>query len=386
MLIEKIEKKCTGCTACYNSCTPDAITMECDEEGFLYPRIDKERCIECGICENTCPILKDHKRKYLNPIVYAGWNKDEQVRINSTSGGVFSALAEEILERDGVVVGAYYDEDFTVKHGMIEKIEDIPTLRQSKYTQSKLDNIFKDIKKRLDDKQLVLFCGTPCQSAGLQNYLKKSYNELFCCDFICRGVTSPKVYKKFLRDIAEKQETRVKKVQFKNKDYGWNQFSTKLIFENDTTYQKDRYEDYYMRGYLKHNLYLRPSCHECEFKKLPRVSDVSLGDFWGVGNYGKHLDNDCGTSVILVNSEKGIKLVDMISERLYLEQRELDEVLKGNVCLLNSAEEGKQRNYFFENISKYKFDELIEKIDAKENKMSLKERVVQKLSFIKKKI
>lgn len=386
MLKEKIGKNCTGCTACYNSCTHSAITMEYDEEGFLYPRIDKEKCVGCGICEKKCPILKDNNSKYLSPIVYAGWNIDEQVRINSTSGGVFSALAEEILKRKGVVVGAYYDENFTVKHGVIEKIEDIHTLRQSKYTQSKLENIFKEVKKKLDDEQLVLFCGTPCQSAGLQSYLKRNYDRLFCCDFICRGVISPKVYRKFLCDMAEKQGDEIKKIQFKNKDYGWNQFSTKLTFKNGTIYQKDRYEDYYMRGYLKHNLYLRPSCHKCEFKKIPRVSDLSLGDFWGIGNYGKHLDNDCGTSVILVNSEKGVKLLDMIKNRLYLEQRELNEVLKGNVCLLNSAEEGKQRSYFFENISRYKFDELIEKIDAKESKISFREQVFQKLSIIKKKI
>lgn len=378
MLEDKVGKKCTACTACYNSCPYSAIKMASDEEGFMYPHIEKNQCVECGMCEKVCPIIQGDRGQYMQPEVYAGWNLDEEIRINSTSGGIFSALATEILNMEGLVVGAYYDKDFSVKHGVIEKKEDIKKLRQSKYTQSNLNEVFRIIKKKLENGKIVLFCGTPCQSSGLQHYLRKSYENLYCCDFICRGVTSQKVYKKFIDDISAMHGTRIKKIQFKNKDFGWNQFTTKLIFTNGAEYQKDRYEDYYMRGYLKHNLYLRPACHECQFKKIPRVSDISLGDFWGIGNYGNYLDDDKGTSVILVNSEKGHNLLNKTKKNLYLERRTLDEVLKGNVCLLHVAEKGKFREFFFKNMKSYRFDKLIEKIDKKNDKVPY----VEKLRFI----
>lgn len=387
MIDKKVTTHCTGCFACQNACALDAIQLVSDHEGFFYPSVDDTKCVQCSKCVNICPALNHiESDAYGDPQVFASWNVDEEIRIASTSGGVFSALAQTILEGGGHVVGAYYDEDFRIRHGIIHNVEDIQKLRQSKYAQSWVGDVFKEVKSLLKQKETVLFCGTPCQSAGLQKYLGKAYDHLICCDFICRGVVSPKVYEKFLRDMRPDQDVRPTKVHFKNKDFGWNRFSTKLTFEDGSTYHKDRNDDYYMRGYLRHNLYLRPSCHECQYKSIPRVSDISLGDFWGIGNYDATLDNEHGTSVILVNSPKGRRLMDMARERLALHERNLSEVLAGNSCLLNAAAPGKYREYFFENFDKYDFVTLIEKIDKKDSGVPLRIKIRGLLGAFKRKI
>ena len=387
MVDQSVGVHCTGCTACKNICPKGAISMEADKEGFHYPKVNYELCIKCGLCEQRCPIISQkYTNKYMQPDVYAAWNLDSEVRISSTSGGVFSALAEVFLKHGGYVVGAVYDEDFSIYHEVTNSIDRIPLLKQSKYAQSMLKDVFIQIRELLREEKMVLFCGTPCQSAGLQKFLGKSYVNLYCCDFICRGVISQKVYHKFLSDMAKKTKTSVSNVHFKNKDYGWNQFSTKLTFKDGSVYHKDRNQDYYMLGYLKHNLYLRPSCHECRFKTIPRNSDISLGDFWGIGNYKSELDNNKGTSVVLINSTKGHELFEWASDKLFAERRTLDEVLKGNACLLNVAEAGKYREYFFANIDKVPFDTLIKKIDETALGLSYKEKILRMIYNIKEKL
>lgn len=374
---------CTGCSACVNICQVSAIAMVPDVRGFLVPRVDDEKCIHCRKCLAVCPSLSPlQENVYSDPAVYAAWNKDEAVRVESTSGGVFSALAEAVISKGGYVAGAEYDGTFAVRHTIIHHQKRIAGQRQSKYTQSDLGFLFRDIKKLLDEEETVLFCGTPCQSAGLQKYLGKNYDNLFCCDFICRGVISPKVYKKFLTDMCP-SDTRLQKVHFKNKDFGWNRFSTKLSFADGSCYQKDRNEDYYMRGYLQHNLYLRDCCYQCDYKTLPRKSDISLGDFWGIGNYDASLDNEQGTSVVLINSEKGRMLLDWAEEHLVISERSLDEAISGNACLLNSAAQGEYRDLFFKKMDRLPFGKLIEMIDRKSLKLSYKDKILRTLSVVR---
>lgn len=385
MINQLIEKQCTGCTACKNICPKNAIKMLNDREGFWYPSVDDNMCIKCGLCKTVCPIINKSEREcYHNPEVYAAWNKNDDIRIKSTSGGVFFALAQNILKMDGVVVGAQYNSEFAIQHVVVDKIDDLAMLRQSKYAQSDLGDVFQIIKEYLEQKRLVLFCGTPCQSAGLQNFLQKQYSNFYSCDFICRGVISPKVYKKFLDDIGKEHNgSKLKSVQFKNKDFGWNKFSTKLVYEDGSLYQKKRSDDYYMKGYLQYNLYLRPSCHECFYKQLPRISDISLGDFWGIGKYNAVLDNDKGTSVVLINSKKGKQLLEWMKDELVIERRTLEEVLAGNSCLLNSAPVGEFRTYFFENMKKKSFQKLIKKIERKAEHLSLTQRFLRSIHRIK---
>lgn len=378
MVDKIIGDRCTGCSACMSRCPKQAIILVPNNEGFWYPSVLKTKCVHCNLCVNTCPILKPNQNlNYSEPEVYAAWNRDEEIRIQSTSGGVFSALAKVFIRDGGCVVGARYCEDFTISHYIIKREEDIPLLRQSKYAQSDLHNIFREIQSRLKAGEKVLFCGTPCQSAGLQSFLSKEYHNLYTCDFICRGVISPKVYRKFLTDMSQKYGSVLKTVQFKNKDYGWNRFSTKLGFQNETKYQEDRDNDFYMRGYLKYNLYLRPSCHNCQFKSFPRVSDLSLGDFWGIGNYRKELDTNQGTSVVLINSEKGKELFAKIRNELVCSERTVDEVISGNSCLLHSAPQGEFKAYFFHKMEQVPFDKLIEKIEYKSQHLTLKEKLAK---------
>lgn len=386
-MINIIDKaKCTGCSACFNICNKNAIYFETDSEGFVYPEVNMEKCVDCSLCEKVCPLINsvDTSKNYEKPIIKAAWNLDEEIRINSTSGGVFSALADKFLDEGGYVVGAEYTEDFGIQHTVISSKEQIKKLRQSKYAQSNLNDVFTQIKELLKNNERVLFCGTPCQSAGLKNYLMKEYDNLFIVDFICRGIVNQKIYKKYLESVEKHSGSKISKVHFKNKDFGWNRFSTKLSLKNGNYYHKDRYNDEYMIGYLKHNLYLRPCCHECKFKTLPRVSDISLGDFWGIGNSKKELDNDKGTSVVIINSDKGKKYFETATDVLYSENSTLEQVTKGNACLFNIATKGKYREYFFKKADKMDFIDLIHKIDFKYTISQPNLRLIDKLYLLKK--
>ena len=371
--------KCTGCSACVNVCPKSAIDFCDDRAGYRYPVVDETKCVNCSLCEKVCPIINpvDVSDNFNEPIVKAAWNLDKEIRINSTSGGVFSAIADSFIENGGFVVGAEYTEDFGIRHIVISDKDKIRQIRQSKYAQSDLGDIFKAIKNLLNTGDKVLFCGSPCQVAGLKKYLFKDYQNLFLVDFICRGIISQKIYKNYLESVERHTNSKITKVHFKNKDFGWNQFSTKLSLSNGDEYHKDRYHDEYMVGYLKYNLYLRPCCHDCQFKTLPRIADLSLGDFWGIANSDKTLDNDQGTSVVLINSEKGLKYFDGLSEMLFSTDSSIEQVVKGNSCLLNIAPKGEYSEYFYKHFEKKDFIELIHSVEKKDyfKRLNYKEKI-----------
>lgn len=358
-MIDKIEKTlCTGCNSCYNACPQDTITMIKDQEGFWYPKVEGKKCTKCGICISSCPSLNEYtaENNTKSPQVFAAWSKDEQNRFYSTSGGIFTELAKVILQQGGYVIGAQYSNKFLVEHAAIDKISDIPKLRQSKYLQSDIGDVYKQALELLELGKTVMFCGTPCQNAGLSVFLGRDYNNLIKCDFICRGVISPMVFRKYLDMLEKRYDQPIKKVTFKNKSRGWNGFCTLIEFEDGKQYIEDRNNDLYMVGYLKYNLYMRPSCHECKYKKIPRVSDITLGDFWGIGNTRPHLDENKGTSVVLLNSDKGKDLFAKIEKEIIFEGCTLDEALRGNPCLLKSAPIGKHREMFFKHLLNEPFD------------------------------
>ena len=371
--------KCTGCSACVNVCPKSAIDFCDDPSGYRYPVVNETKCVNCSLCEKVCPIINpvDVSDNFNEPIVKAAWNLDKEIRINSTSGGVFSAIADSFIENGGFVVGAEYTEDFGIRHIVISDKDKIRQIRQSKYAHSYLGHIFKTIKNLLYNGEKVLFCGTPCQVAGLKKYLIKDYHNLFLVDFICRGIISQKIYKKYLESVERHTNSKITKVHFKNKDFGWNRFSTKLSLSNGDEYHKDRYHDEYMVGYLKYNLYLRPCCHDCQFKTLPRIADLSLGDFWGIANSDKTLDNDQGTSVVLINSEKGLKYFDGLSEMLFSTDSSIEQVVKGNSCLLNIAPKGEYSEYFYKHFEKKDFIELIHSVEKKDyfKRLNYKEKI-----------
>lgn len=363
-MIDKLEKhECTACAACVNICPKKCISMHKDEEGFEYPKIDFDKCIKCGLCEKTCPILNKQKtEKYTDkPSIFAAWSLDEEIRFNSTSGGIFSELAKAILEKKGYVCGAKYNEENMIEHTIIDKVEDLEKIRQSKYAQSSIGTIYLKIKELLEKDNIVLFCGTPCECAGLSNFLGKNYEKLYICDFVCRGSNSPKVYKKFLEYLEQKYKSKIKRVWFKNKKYGWNRFSTKIEFENGKEYLKDRYSDLYIRGYIEENLYMRPCCSDCKFKRFPRGADITLGDFWGIKLKNKEMDVEKGTSLVMLNSEKGKELFEEIKPKIYFEQKTLEEALEKNPSIIQTATKSVNRDEFMKQIDDVRIDKLIRK-------------------------
>lgn len=362
-MINIVKQDCTACGACNNICPNKSISMIPDDEGFLYPIIDQKKCINCKLCEKSCPIGNELDEKNdSQPKVYAAWSLDKKVRFNSTSGGLFTELAKTFIAQGGYVVGARYNASHLVEHHIIKEEKDIALLRQSKYVQSTIGFVFKNIKKLLEQDKHVMFVGTPCQGAGLLSFLNKDYKKLLLCDFICRGVNSPRAYLKYLESMEKHYDSTIKKVWFKNKINGWNKFCTKIEFDNGKEYYADRYTDVFMKGYLKNNLYIRPSCSNCYFKGFPRHADITLGDFWGVQLKDKKLDTDQGTSLVMIHSQKGKKHFEDLDNNIFKEEKELEEVLKFNPCAIKSIHMGEKRDYFFENIDTMDFQELINKI------------------------
>lgn len=383
MSVNILEKnKCTGCYACSNVCPKKCIKMERDSEGFVYPSIDEDLCVNCDLCNKVCPVLNKAEVKECTsePKIYAAWSENMKIRYNSTSGGVFSELAIKFLERGGYLCGAKYGKDHHIEHCIVNTREGLDEIRQSKYAQSDMGNVYTDIKNLLDEGKKVMFCGTPCACAGLINYVGEKRENLFIVDFICRGSNSPKVYEKFLAYLEKKYKSKIKKVWFKNKTYGWNKFSTKIEFENGQFYLEDRYHDLFIVGYIRYNLYMRPSCAECDYRGLPRVSDITLADFWGVKMSDISKDVEQGTSLVMINTSKGAELFESIKENLYIEEKELEDTIKGNPSLFSSPVMNKKREYFFKNLDRVPLDRLARRCFRDE--FSLKKTVRKAVSQI----
>ena len=366
-------RQCTGCGACDNVCPKKAITMKADACGFVHPAIDNATCINCGLCEKTCPVVHP-VAKNNNPIptIYAGWSKDGYTRYHSTSGGAFSELCKGVYARGGVVVGALYESDMTIAHHITTDLAGLDKIRQSKYAQSLTGDVFRDIKNLLKKGKEVLYCGAPCQVAGLLAYLKGAQPKLITVDFICRGSNSPKAYRKWLDELETKYKGKVTRVWFKNKECGWNRFSTRVDFDNGKVYRKDRYHDLFMKAYLEKNLYIRPCCGECLFKGLPRLADITLADFWSID---KSLDADLGTSMLIVSSEKGAQVLAEAKERLCLAERTYEEALKGNRMLDTSAWISRYSASFLQSLDHQPFSKAYYKTLLSIKKHSLRAKI-----------
>ena len=309
------KSKCCGCCACADVCAHKAITLKEDIEGFWYPVIDSEKCTNCGLCEKACPelnIASLKKNDYPKPAkTIAAIHKNMKVRWDSTSGGAFTALAEAMYRQGGYVSGAIYNDDFSVRNYISNNPEDLAKLRSSKYLQSKAEGVYAKIRTLLRKGEKVLACGTPCQMAALRSFLRKDYDNLIIVDFICRGVNSPKVYRKYLDSLERKYDGKVVYVKAKNKELGWRNLTRKVVFDNGKVYYGVKMEDDFRRGYHT-NVFCRPSCYTCQYKGFPRIADITIADYWGIEKIDRNLDNNIGTSMILLNSNKGIEFFELI--------------------------------------------------------------------------
>lgn len=358
--------ECCGCNACGDVCAHQAISFETDIEGFWYPVVDKDKCTDCHLCEKVCPIIniKDLKKNdYPKPNhTIAAIHKNMRVRWNSTSGGAYTVLAEAMLKQGGYISGAVYNEGFTGVHNYVtNNPEDLDRLRSSKYLQSNAEGLFKQIKQLLTKGEKVLACGTPCQMAALRSFLRKDYDNLIIVDFICRGVNSPKVYRAYLDSLEKKYNSKVVYVKAKNKELGWRNLTRKVTFANGQSYYGVHMEDDFRRGYHT-NVFCRPSCYDCQFKGFPRIADITIGDFWGIEHIDKNLDNNIGTSMILLNSKKGELFFEDIKDVLEYKEVSFESIFGGNIALTKSIEPAKiDRKQFFEDLDKNDFDYVTEK-------------------------
>lgn len=362
------KQDCCGCNACAQICPKQCITMQEDNEGFLYPRVDTENCIDCHLCEKICPVSNHGtERKPLK--VYAAINKDEEVRKQSSSGGIFTALAEQVIKQGGVVFGARFDERWQVKHDYTETMEGLAAFRGSKYVQSQIGNSYQEAERFLKAGRKVLFSGTPCQIAGLRNYLRKEYDNLLTVDFICHGVPSPMVWRRYLKEEVARQCDRknsvlshpiheedvlVEGISFRDKTMGWKKFSFALTLST-TNGSGDKIQfcscspmtkNEYLRGFMS-NVYLRPSCYSCAFKCLKSKSDITLGDFWSIRLYNKQLDDNQGLSLMLLNNNRGLCSANAIrSEVAFYSIPDYD--INSNLALMNSVVASNKRSCFYD--------------------------------------
>lgn len=357
------DKRCTGCGACLNICPHDAIEMNIDEEGFCYPFKDMEKCTECGLCEKVCHIEnKEKKDEFTVRSAYALKSSSDETRINSTSGGAFTELAKVILKRDGYVVGAKYNEDWTVEHMMADDKEGFEKIRTSKYQQSNIGFIHRDIKEKLEEGKEVLFVGTPCQIGGLRRFLGKEYKNLILCDFICLGVPSPKLFQKYLEQLNKKYTSKITNIRMKSKKVGWHDLTTVVSFENGDEYVKSGGIDSYVRFMIVHHTGLRESCFNCQFKGGNSEADISIGDFWGMENDA--FDDNLGVSVVMCKTSKGEALVEEIKKNCIWIEKDIEDIVKGNIHLVNSVKRGKiSNNKLFYMIDKYGYFEAFKMLE-----------------------
>lgn len=365
--------KCTACGACNNICPTNAIKMKMNNNGFFYPYVELDMCINCGQCEKVCPVSNDNiLRREINinePVVYAMQSSDEELRLKSTSGGAFSELARIVLDYGGYVVGAAYRKDWSVEHQMIHEKIELESLRRSKYQQSDMGGILKKIKDKLTQGDKVLFCGTPCQNAGLKMYLGDECENLYLVDFICRGVPSPGLFQEYLKSLEEKFESNATSVWMKNKRNGWHSLSTVIKFASGEEYVKAGFDDSYVQLFLKYNIGIRASCYRCSFKNKMSVADITLGDFWGLD--GTELDDNKGTSTVICRTHKGLQLVKEILHQNKVKKMCMEDVKRGNPCLENSVQPGLIEEYkFFDILQQTGYNEAVkwvERITAERN-------------------
>lgn len=353
------KEDCCGCTACKSICPRQAIEMIEDEEGFLYPRVNEEKCINCGMCKKVCPILNRKQEKKFEQKAYVLNNKNNKIRKESTSGGAFTEIAKYVLGKAGIVYGAAFNDAFEVEHQKVVKEEDLEKFRNSKYVQSNLKDVFIDVKENLDNEKWVCFSGTPCQIEGLNNYLKKDYEKLILVDVVCRAVPSPKLLRRYLQYIRENNlnNEKIKSVSFRDKSkYGYKYTQMKITSKNKI-YQNGVETDPYLRAFFN-GYSIRKSCLNCKLKKRYRVSDFTMWDCFNIENFDKEMDDNIGTTRILIHTEKGQKIFNEIKDNFNYKEIEVDKIVSDSKELVNSTKLNSCNEKFFEDLNKMDINQL----------------------------
>lgn len=334
--------------------------MQEDNEGFLYPHIDVEHCVDCGICEKVCPVLNAEKEK-VNPeqIAVIVQHKNTEVLEQSTAGGAFTAIAEYILDNNGVVFGVAFTDDYTVKHTYITSKDELFKFRNSKYVQSDTAGTFKQAKDFLDEGRLVCYSGTPCQIEGLRHFLRKDYENLVLVDVVCHAVPSPGLWRKYLNIFSENNGD-IASIRFRDKALGYQYSTMEIKNKNGKIYRGGLESQLWMRMYFS-SMIIRPSCTACAFKKQYRNSDFTIWDCFNLHSIDKDFDENCGTTRVLIHSIKGKKIFDSVKNNIKYKVIPVDLAVKGVYELVKSHPSNPLREQFFKDAEKLEPEVLFNK-------------------------
>lgn len=332
MIIQfKKKEDCCGCTACMNICPKQAITMKPDADGFVFPKIDHSLCIECGKCIKVCAYQHVPVSGNKPLATYVAINKSKDVLSSSASGGIFGALASLIFEKNGIVFGCAYNENLEPEHMGVDNQLDMKKIQGSKYVHSNINTTYDKAKKHLNEDRWVLFTGTPCQIAGLKSYLGKDYERLVTADIICHGVPSAEFFRGYIKYLEEKLGVRITSINFRDKSKGWGHVE-KVVYEKNGRIKEKLLQPFnsYYHTYFLEGETLRENCYECKYTCGNREGDFTLGDFWGVEKAHPEIETRNGVSVLLVNSKKGMSLVDNLSKYLNLLKSTFEQAREQN--------------------------------------------------------
>ncbi len=358
-------KNCSSCGACANVCAQNAISMQLDGEGFYRPVFDADKCIKCGACERACPWSNAVENPNLaseKPATFAAFAKDESVRLESSSGGIFTVLAEKVLDDGGVVVGVAQTGQTRYGHIIVENKADIVKLRGSKYVQADVGSVYREVRAKLASDKKVLFSGTPCQVAGLYAALGKAAHsaDLFTVDIVCHGTPSVKVFEKYVRELEEKRGASFEGINFRDKSTGWGGYSLLHQFKDANPLQVHHGRSKYMRLFLS-RICQNTSCDTCHYRKMPRIADITLGDYWGVSKYHPEMNDNKGTSVVLLNTTPGSILFESVADKVVQCDSNVENAIAGNPCIVRSSKPHPKRAEFFANLDRCTLDQLIKK-------------------------
>lgn len=378
------KSQCTGCNACSSICAHNAISMQHDEYGHIYPKVDLNACTDCGLCEKVCPLLhkdrlpKDDDLEHLP--VKAVYNRDSEVRKRSTSGGTFSLLAEYVIAQGGIVCAARFDEHYHIHHAFFDNMDDIDAFRGSKYAQSDLSDVFRQIKAYLKSRP-VLFVGSPCQVAGLKSYLIKEYDNLYTCDFICMSISSGKMWDEYISQYQSAHP--VKRIFFKDKRNGWHKGDWRMLIEdNEGEHLCSANDNPYFWAYLQHYS-ARPSCFDCAVRHCRHVSDFTIADCWGIDKINPSFDDNKGCTTLILQSEKSKVVFDAIKDKTCYTDFGIQNVRIYNKHIENQAAKPQDYDSFCEAYKQAGFMRAITPFWEKQYKTSVLQKVKK---FIKKHI